>query len=172
MTHSGIPVGGKKVVVYIRHKRLPQTTNQNWADMLLTVNFRTKKKQLYCQSGQVANDNKYTLFRNTKLFSGRPPHQLLGDEHHQLGGGPASVVKAIQPSESRKISSTGPQEEEAPNKLLAPRAAQQAPFKVESVVCQVSLKASRELDILITLAIQPLGRDCSSSGCWLDLMLF
>ena len=54
--------------------------------MLLTVNFRTKKKQLYCQSGQVANDNTYTLFRNTKFFRGRPPHQLLGDEHHQLRG--------------------------------------------------------------------------------------
>ena len=27
MRHSGIPVGGEKVVVYIRHKRLPQTTN-------------------------------------------------------------------------------------------------------------------------------------------------
>ena len=27
MRHSGITVGGEEVVVYIRHKRLPQTTN-------------------------------------------------------------------------------------------------------------------------------------------------
>ena len=27
MRHSEIPVGGEIVVVYIRHKRLPQTTN-------------------------------------------------------------------------------------------------------------------------------------------------
>ena len=82
--------------------------------MLLTVNFRTKKKQLYCQSGQVANDNTYTLFRNTKFFRGRPLHQLLGDEHHQLRGDQpqwtafVQVCKAIQPLGSKEISSTGP----------------------------------------------------------------